>query len=287
MKIANLVLLAVGCTIAHGADTNILKKDGTTAVAKSLRRQADNIVATLEMPAKPGDPVITGEVGIPVSQIQKIDFPEPAILKAVPEYIVAGKAADTLPKIDEAMKYYEGFRDAPGSWWPDIVLLKMNTLFGLGREKEAFELADTMSRLGTEAETKNAARIFMAAAATGKGNPQAAVDTLVSVMKTATKTDVLASAAIYKGQGCLALKDWENALLSFLQIPVLYPEKKAFYPAYLLGVGRAHFGLEDFPMAKATFDDVIKTYGATPEAEAARKELELIAKREKALAMPN
>ena len=283
MKVAVFLLLGA---LAHAADTNIIRKDGTTAVAKSLRRQGDNILATVELPVRPGDPVVTGEVGIPISQIQKIDFPEPAILKAVPEYVVAGKGEDTLPKIDEALKFYEGFRDAPGSWWADIALLKMNTLFSVGRAPQAFGLADTMTRLATEPETKNAAKILLAAEATSKGNAQAAADTLAVVMRDSTKPDVLASAAIYKGQSHLALKDWENALLCFLQIPVLYPDKKAHYPAYMLGVGRAHFGLEDFPTAKATLNEVIKTYAATLEATAAKAELELIAKREKALADP-
>ena len=105
-------------------------------------------------------------------------------------------------------------------------------------------------------------------------------------MRDATKPGVLASAAIYKGQSCLALKDWENALISFLQVPVMYPEQKALAPASMLGVGRAHFGLEDFSRAKATLKEVTKTFKGTPEAMAAKAEMELIAKREKALADP-
>jgi TolA-binding protein len=128
--------------------------------------------------------------------------------------------------------------------------------------------------------------VLLAAAATRRGDAQKAAEALESVLKDSKKTDVLASAAVYKGQSYLALKDWENALLSFLQIPVLYPEAKELAASSMLGVGRAHFGLEDFTNAKNTFKELIKTFKGTPEATAAKAELELIAKREKALAEP-
>jgi tetratricopeptide (TPR) repeat protein len=289
MKAPDALIVALGLicgTVAH-ADINVLKKDGTKAVAKNLRRQGDNIIATMELPPeKPGDPVKTGDIGIPISQIEKMEFPEPGVLKTARDLIVEGKAADALAQVDQAAKYYEGFRDAPGSWWRQLMLLKMNTLVILGREKEADTLADTMSNLATEPESQRAAKVLLAAAATRRGDAQKAADMLDSVLKESKQSDVLASAAIYKGQSCLALKDWENALLSFLQIPVLYPEAKELAPASMLGVGRAHFGLEDFATAKNTFKELMKTFKGTPEANAAKAELELIAKREKALSDP-
>ena len=282
-----LALCATLAAVAANADVNISKKDGTTQVAKNVRRQGDNIIATVELPvAKPGDPVQTGDVGIPIAQIQNIDFPEPAVLKAAPELVIQAKAADALAQVDQALNYYEGFRDAPGSWWADLALLKMNILVILDREKEAAGLAETVSRLGTEPETKLAAKTLLAAAGVRRGDAKGAGEALDSVLKDSNKPAVLASAAIYKGQSCLALKDWENALLSFFQVPVLYPEQKVLAPASLLGVARAHFGLEDFATAKTTLKEVIKTYKGTPEALAAKAELELIARREKALADP-
>ena len=288
MKTARLFpLLLCAALAAHGADTNILKKDGTTQVAKGLRREKDNIIATIELPpAKPGDAIQKGDVGIPLAQIQKIEFGEPAALKTAPELLVQGKGDEALAQIDQALNFYEGFRDAPGSWWADLTLLKMNALIGTGREKEANALAETMKGLATDPESQRAAKVLLAAAATRRGDAKAAGDALDTVLKEATKPGVLASAAIYKGQNCLVLKDWENALLSFYQVPVLYPEQRELAPASMLGVGRAHFGLEDFAAAKTALKELMKTYKGTPEAAAAKAEMEAIAKREKALADP-
>ena len=288
LRLLLLALSAILTCATTRAETNIVKKDGTTQVAKALRREKDNIIATIELPvAKAGDPVQTGDVGIPVLQIQKIEFGEPAALRTAPELLIQGKTDEALAQLDQALRYYDAFRDAPGSWWADLTLMKMNALVSLGREKDADALADTMSRLATDPDSQRAAKVLLAAAAIRHGDVKSAADTLEGVLKDSAKSDVLASAAIYKGQSCLALKDWENALLSFLQIPVLYPDQKALAPASMLGVGRAHFGLEDFPLAKSTLKELMKTYKGTPEAVAAKAEMELIAKRERALSDPN
>jgi TolA-binding protein len=69
-------------------------------------------------------------------------------------------------------------------------------------------------------------------------------------------------------------------------IPVFYPEQKMLLPPSMLGAGRALFALEDFDRAKETLDDLVKRYGATPEAAAAQIELGAIAKKQKALEGP-
>ncbi len=287
MKTTRIFPLLLCAALAAHADTNIVKKDGTTQVAKGLRRDKDNIIATIELPpAKPGDAIQTGDVGIPLAQIQKIEFGEPAALKTAPELLVQGKADEALAQIDQALKFYESFRDAPGSWWADLTLLKMNALMGIGREKEANTLAESMKGLATDPESQRAARVLLAVAAIRRGDTKAAGDVFDAVLKESAKPGVLASAAIYKGQNCLALKDWENALLSFYQVPVLYPDQRELAPASMLGVGRAHFGLEDFALAKTTLKELMKTYKGTPEAVAAKAEMEAIAKREKALFDP-
>ena len=287
MKLPLLFPMLLGAALAARADTTIQKKDGTAQVAKALRRDKDNIIATIDIqPAKAGDPVQQGDVGIPIAQIAKIEFGEPAALKTAPDLLIQAKSPEAMAQIDQALKYYAGFRDAPGSWWADLLLMKMNALVSAGREKEADALAESMNGQSTDPESKRAAKVLLASATLRKGDAKSAAESLDSVLKDGTKQDVLAAAAIYKGQSLLALKDWENALLSFLQVPVLYPEQKALAPASMLGVGRAHFGLEDFEAAKKALRELMKTFKGTPEAIAGKAEMEAIAKRERALSDP-
>jgi TolA-binding protein len=69
-------------------------------------------------------------------------------------------------------------------------------------------------------------------------------------------------------------------------VPVFYPGEKVLLPQSQLGVGRAHFGMENFKDAKAALNELIATYAASREATQAKVELEKIARREKALAAP-
>lgn len=259
-------------------------KDGRRIVGKTLRRQGDSIMVA--NPSENGAKPMDGEIGYPLGQIERLEFPEPAPLKTAPDLIVKGRASDAIAQLEPAIRYYEGFRDARGSYWADLSLLKGNALLSLGREGEVESLAAQIVRLATEPETIMGARTQSAACLTRKGQHPRAVDLLEQVLRDANRPDTLASASIYKGQSHLALKQWEPALLAFLAIPVFYPEQKVLVPQSLLGSGRAYFGLEDFDRAKETLNELIANYGATPEAAAAKAELEQIARKEKALESP-
>ena len=278
------MIMIIALATAGAPGQSMLMKDGRRIVAKTLRRQGDNIMAV--NPAENEGKAMEGEVGYPLAQIERLEFPEPALLTTVPELITRGKAAEAIAQLDPAIRYYEGFRDAPGSYWADLALLKANALLSLGRDAEAEPLAAQVARLATQPETILGARAQSAACLTRKGEHARALEIFDQVLRDAARPETLASAAVYKGESHFALKQWEPALLSFLMIPVFYPEQKMLMPPSMLGAGKALFALEDFDRAKQTLDDLVKRYGATPEAAAAQIELGAIAKKQKALEGP-
>jgi len=279
--------LVIGCAGASSAEAQTIHlKDGRVVTSKSLRRQGDLIMATQEIAGAKGQPATKGEVGYPVPTIEKIDFPEPAQLRAATELLTQGHAAEAIAQVDVALRYYEGFRDAPGSWWAELALLKTRALVSENLDKEADTLVDQIARLANDPETVRSARVQVAAGMTRRGEHARALELCEAVIKESTNPETLAAAAISKGECHLGLKQWEDALLSFLQVPVFHPEMKLLLPSSLLGTGRAYFGIQDLPRAKDTLDELIKNFGGTAEAAAARTELEKIARLEKALAPP-
>ena len=155
MNARHLLPLLLGAALATNAPgITIQMKDGTTQTAKALRREKDTIIATMEAP-----PAKSGNVGLPLAQITKIEFGEPAALRTAPDLLLQGKSEEALAQIDLALRYYEGFRDAPGSWWADLLLMKMNAFISLGRGTEAAALAESMSSQSTEPEAKRAASV--------------------------------------------------------------------------------------------------------------------------------
>ncbi|MDB6151649.1 MAG: hypothetical protein JWL90_102 [Chthoniobacteraceae bacterium] len=279
--------IALGALFAGNAGAQtMLMKDGRVIVAKSMRRQGDLILATQELPGAPGKAPTIGEVGYPIAQITKLDFPEPAQLKAARDLLLRGKAGEALAQLDSALRYYESFFDAPGSWWAELSLIKLNALNTLGRDKEADPIVDQLLQRASDPEILRAARVQGAAKMIRRGDFPKALETCDVILKESSKEGTLANAAIIKGQAHLALKQWDQAMLAFLQIPVLYPDERVLMPASMLGSGRAYFALEDYKSAKETLNDLMAAYGATPEAAAAKVELEKIQIKEKALESP-
>lgn len=281
-----IALLVAGPAVAEAQ--NILMKDGSVVATKGIvRRTGDLILARVERQgsATSGTPKVD-EVGFAVQKIAKIEFPEPPQLKEAAALIGRGRIDDGLSKLDPVFRYYEGFRDAPGSWWSEAAVLKAGALLTLGKDDEAASLIDQLNRFASEKKTVLAGRALSAALLTRRGEHERALPLFEGVMKEATDPEVLAVAAIYKGRSHLALEQYDTAILCFLQIPVFYPEAKQLLPASTLGAGQGYAGLPDRPRAKETLNGLIKDFPSAPEAEQARETLAAIAKIEKALEEP-
>ncbi|MEQ1862770.1 MAG: hypothetical protein ABMA13_22850, partial [Chthoniobacteraceae bacterium] len=251
MKAALLLLLLASALHAQ----SIVMKDGRVIATKAMRRQGDSIVATVELPG--GDPRKTGELGFPLAQIAKLDFPEPPQLRTAPDLITRGKAADAIAQIDPVVKFYEAFRDAPGSWWAEAAILKAQALAALGRDAEAAPIVEQVARIATDPETQRAAEVQLAAGLVKKGNHTRALEIAQRALKEATRPAVRAAAGVIKGECLLAAQQWDAAVLAFLQVPVFFPGEKVLLPQSMLGAARAQFGMDDLPRARATLDELL------------------------------
>lgn len=281
------ILLAAFLAVSPAAlfAQSIVLKDGKTIPAKGVRRQGDLIMATQELtPAAPGQKAGTGEFGYPLANIDRIEFPEPAQLTTASNLLAQGKAAEALTQMEPAFKYYDAFRDIPGSWWGRLALLKIHALAAQGKHKEAQPIVKNLERFAADPEIKRAAEVQGAGELARNGDFSGAMAVCDRILKEAEDSATLVSAAILKGECHLGLKEWDLALLAYLQAPVFYPEQVLFLPASKLGVARAHASMDGFTAAKTAYQELLSTWPASPEAAAAKAELEKLEKREKALA---
>jgi tetratricopeptide (TPR) repeat protein len=274
------LLLILALTGAASAETMLLK-DGKKVVAKLLRRTGDTIMAT--SPAVDGAAPLQGEVGFPLGQIEKIEFPEPAVLKSAAGLLASGNAAEALSQSESAFTYFAGFRDAPGSYWSDLALLRIGALTALNRDADAEPLARQVMEQASNPETARGAQAHLAGIASRRGEYEKAIGICDQILKEGNKPETMAIAAINKARSHQALKQWDSAVLAYLNIPVFYPEQRAYVPTYLLGSAQCYFELSDLPRARTALNELIKTYPAAPEAATAKTELDKITRREKAL----
>ena len=296
-----VLLLAVTSAFAQ-QQPEVHLKDGRVVRALQMRRERDTIIATIEIPSKEQPGALTkGDFGLPLTDIAKLVFPKPAALDTVPAMIAAGKSEEALGELAPILKYYEGFRDAPGSWWVDAVPLQIQALLALRRDKDAVEEAAKFSRLVGDPENMKLTRIFNAVALTRKGDHETAVRLYGDLAKQTKRLDMLGLIAVNKGDSLVFLGDelkkkgevekaavrYEEALLSYLRVPALYPSQKMYLPQALLGSAKAYLGFEDFARARTSIKELKENFGETLEAKDADAVSELVDKREKQLADPN
>lgn len=299
MRAFFFLFLALAATAS--AQTNLHMKDGRILAAKQMRREKDTIVATIEIPPKEvGGEVTQGDFGFPLTDIFRLEFPKPAVLDKAPDLIADGKAEEALGQLDASLKYYAVFRDAPGSWWVELVPLQVEALFALRRDKEAVEASDQFSRLTTDPEVKKLVKAFTAVALTRKGDHKAALPLYDEAALATERPDVLGLIAVNKGESLIALADallekgeiaaasvrYEEALLSYLRIPALYRTQRMFMPQATYGTAKAYLGIRDFDRARVAVKELKTLFAATPEAKAAEEFTQKIEKRAALLAAP-
>jgi tetratricopeptide (TPR) repeat protein len=294
-----LPLIALLLPAVAGAQ-KIQMKDGRVIQAKQLRRTGDTIMATQPIATQPGAPAATGEFGYKLAEIATLEFGKPSALDTVPDLIAAGQAEKALEQIEPVINYFGGFRDVPGSWWADAVPLKIQALLALKRDKEAAELADSFSKLAENPDNQKIGRLFGAISLTRKGDHSRALPLYDDGFKATRRPDLLSLLAANRGDSYLALADdlrkkgelkaasirYEDALLSYMRIPALYPSQRMFLPQCIYGAARAFFGMEDFPRARAAIQELQKDFSVTPEGKAAAALLEQVEKRAAVLADP-
>ncbi len=280
------LLFTAAVLAAPASAQTFYMKDGREVTAKSLRRQGDTIMATVQLaPAQDGQQAQTGELGYPIAQISKIDFPDPPQLAAATDLIIRGKISEAFLQLDPVIHYYEGFRDAPGSWWMDAAVLKVLAQLADGRDKDASALIDSISRTATEPDAVAYAKALAALNVARHGDPAIAMEMCKPVIKDGVRPEALAVAYLAEGESHLARKEWEQALMDFLKIPVFYPDEKLFLPQSMIGSCRAYTGLQDFARAKTTLTDLTTTYAGSREAQQAKVELEKVEKAERLAAL--
>ncbi len=282
----------------------IFMKDGRILTPKAMQRSGDDIMAKFERQQQNADGTVTNipgseiQVGIKLAEIAKLDFVKPAIIDLAPKAIAEGKAEALLKALEPEVAKFASFRDAPGSWWVDLVPMQIQALLSLRRDKEAQDAADTFARQATNPENQRITKAFAGVARTRKGEHEAALSLYSEAVQTVKRADILGMIAVNRGDSFLALAEklkaenktqeavdfYEQALLSYTRIAALYPNQRGYLPQATFGAARAHFGLDDFVRAKLAIKELKDDFASTPEAAATDELLAKVEKREKILA---
>ena len=247
---------------------NILLQSGQKIETQGLRRgDGDLVMGKVQVGTG------TGEVGYHLAQIAKVEFPEPAALKNASELLVQGQPDKALAEISPVLTYYSPFKDVPGNWWAQAALIKVAVLAGQQKEKEAEALAGEIEKSAKDPDMARAAQLRLVNALIRKSEYEKAIGICDSALKNSTDPTTLATAWLAKADALFAQKDWDDALMAYLHIPIFYADEKILQPAALLGSGKAYRRLNDIDRAKKSLNELITTFPQSAEANAAQTEL--------------
>jgi tetratricopeptide (TPR) repeat protein len=247
---------------------SITLKTGQKVETLGLRRERDMILGKIQVGTG------SGEVGYNVAQIARIEFPEPRGLKNAADLLGQRQPEKALTEIEPILTYYGPFKDVPGAWWPQAALIKVSILAALRRDGDAEALADEIQKFVSDPNTARAVRVRLSTGLIRKKEFEKAIAICDAAIKESDDPQLLADAWIHKGDALFGLKEWDDALLAYLHIPVFYNDQTAFLPPALLGSGRAYSRLDDATRAERSWNDLIAAYPQSPEAAAAQTELQ-------------
>jgi tetratricopeptide (TPR) repeat protein len=262
-----IMLLLLIMIIPHSHAQTIALQTGQKIDTQGVRRDGDMIMGKVQVGAG------SGEVGYHLAQIAKVEFPEPGALKTASDLLVQGQPDKALAEIAPVVAYYDPFKDVPGNWWAQAALIKVSILAAQQHEKEAENLAAEIEKSTKDHDMARAAQLRLVGALIRKNEIEKAIGICDTAIKSSDDPTTLANAWVAKGDALLAQKDWNDALVAYLHVPVFYQDERMFQPAALLGSGRAYRRLNDINRAKRALNELLTAFPQSAEATAAQTEL--------------
>ncbi|MFA6959131.1 MAG: hypothetical protein WC205_00080 [Opitutaceae bacterium] len=263
MKRFLCTLIALAAVSPLCAQRYVLK-DGRTLNQADVSLKDGNLVKSL---AGGG-----GEIAYPLSQVVRLDWPEPEELEQASQLIIEGKGAEAEEKITPIYRLFAPFSKLPGSWWSDAALIRSRAILAQGKTADAERSARELMSTSTDAETVIAAQLIMSRVQMLLNKPDIADAMLDEIMRKDASSEIEARAAILRGDIAYARKDFEKALEFYLQVPAFYGTEDAVMPMAMLGSARSYRGYGDTARAERAYIDITVTYPNSAEAEIAKRE---------------
>ncbi|MFA6288890.1 MAG: hypothetical protein WC661_16025 [Opitutaceae bacterium] len=241
--------------------------DGRKASLPEAQIKGTNIIVPFKLSGGDG---ASASLTLPISSLGRIEWPAPAAIAQAEDDLKAGKPADALKKIDAILKEQEPFRDVPGSWWNQGATVKAVALAQLGREAEAESMLDQMRRTKAAPDDISRGELAIIEQLASSGKIDAAKARLDKAESTIADDAGLASISILKGRMFERAGRTEEALLSYLRVPVFYSSEDDKQPAALLGAIRAYRKLGDETRAASMTATLTTRFPNSPEAQSKR-----------------
>jgi hypothetical protein len=216
-----------------------------------------------------------------VTAITRIVWPnEPVPLAKAREHVSRGEPTPALQLIEPVLRLFDPVRKVPGSLWLKAAEVKLDALSQLSNDAvlaafiTVLEEADDGSVPGLAGKIKLSKLDRRVRA----GDNAAVLEEADKLLAELSEPDMQARLTITKGDALLATRKYEDALNTYLRVPVFLGAEKKFVPSAYLGAAKSLRAL-DTPFthaqrldltAIAYLKEIIRDYPLSKEAGIAR-----------------
>lgn len=269
MFIFRSILLLAGALLvsaaAHGQA--IVLKDGTRIPEADFKLEGDKIIRIVKI----GNNTATTE--LPRQNIGFLEWPEPAELLEAKSLMAQAKSDEALALLKKSLDFFEKFENVEGNWYQPVFFAYVETLSQAGKFEETIKMLPRLRTLPLSPEQKMTLRIIQLDIDRQTSSEYTAI--LADAKSILAETDdsaVGASIWTIIADIHAKKKEWEQALMAYLRIPVFYGTQMQRVPDAELKAGLMLVQMKRYEDAQAVFGRIAASYKGSAIAERAAKE---------------
>lgn len=263
------VLLALLLAGAGAAQAQfIVLKDGNKIPATDISVENGQIIRTISI----GDNK-TATTQLQKANIASLDWQDVEQVNQARELMTQGKTDEAIALLAKAREFFGIFETFPGSPYTDVSFAYVEALSQGGKFEETIKAIPQVRALKLTDAQKMRLRIIQLDIDRQTTSDYAGI--LLEAKSILSETDDSAvGAAIWTiiAEMHARKKEWENALMAYLRIPVFYGTQLQRVPEAELKAGQMLVKMKRYEDAQMVFDRVAQTYAGSPIGQAAVKE---------------
>lgn len=244
-------------------------RDGRALLARQVQVRGDQLVQRVADSASGG-----AEIGYPLSQVARLEWPEPDGLRQAIREAQAGRWELAMRAASDVSAVFEPFGKLPGSWWVPAEVLRLKAALALGLRVQAVEVERVVERAPDDA-ARQTAHLLLACVHVREGRVKEARALLSDSRLIPVNARTEAEIALVWGELHERQQAPEASLEAFLQVPVFAPWRDDLQPRALLGAARAYRRLGDEDRCERAVIELADQYPNSREAQLAQKEFQL------------
>lgn len=211
---------------------------------------------------------VNRQAGVEIAATRKledavgIEWPPIAQLKEAREEIQRGKATRALELAESVLRVFDKAKKVPGSPWVTAAIVKLDAIDRLDNDAALAAFLSTLEAVddGSNAELRQKIQLAKLLQKARRGDHAGVVTDADGLIASLDSADTLARLHILKGGSLHALKRYEEAMNTYLRVPVFYGSQQEHMPKALLGAAKAFRGMDSPALKSQRLGEVANRY---------------------------